>query len=87
MDEETHRVRAIASLANRKWVSLKQLARIIGVSYPTALRMRDRGDVRAIKVGGHFRVYEDELVRFLVHGNYVANETAMTNLLNEELQG
>ncbi len=59
----------IAFLAARGYVSLNQFARLVGVSYPTALKMRDRGDVKTVPVGGVFRVYNDEIQRFLEKGN------------------
>lgn len=46
------------------WISLKRFAEIIGVSYPTACAMRDRGEIHPILVGGIYRVYKDEYVRF-----------------------
>ncbi len=70
-------------LTQRGWVSLPQVARIAGVSYQTILAIKDRGEIHPIKVGGIYRVYEDELTRFLVHGNYVNEETA--ERLHEEL--
>lgn len=51
------------------WVSLNGFAVLIGVAYPTALRMADRGDVKTIPVGGIRRVYADEVFRFLSNGN------------------
>lgn len=59
----------IASLTARGWVSLRQFAIIIGVSYPTAMRMRDKGAVHVVRVGGVNRVYQNELKRFLKEGN------------------
>jgi len=58
-----------AHLSRRGWVSLRQFATLIGVSYPTACRMRDRQEVNAVKVGGIYRVYSDEVQRFMSHGN------------------
>ncbi len=57
------------ALATRGWVSLNKFAVLIGVSYPTVLKMRDRGDVRCIKVGGIYRVYQAEVERYLREGN------------------
>lgn len=68
------KARALAALMSRQWVSLAQLADIIDVSYHTILRMKRKGEIRAIKVGGMYRVYEDELERFLIQGNYITKE-------------
>ncbi|KKL66143.1 hypothetical protein LCGC14_2147920 [marine sediment metagenome] len=57
------------ALATRGWVSLNKFAVLIGVSYPTVLKMRDRGDVRCVKVGGINRVYQAEVQRYLKEGN------------------
>lgn len=59
----------IAKLATRGWTSLNGFAKIIGVTYPTALAMRNRGQVNCVQVGGVFRVYDDEVKRFLHQGN------------------
>ncbi len=50
-------------LAERGFTSLNGAACLINVSYPTILAMRDRGDITVIKVGGIFRVNEDEILR------------------------
>ena len=46
------------------WISLASFASIIGVTYTTAIAMRDRGEVHPILVGGRYRVYKDEYIRF-----------------------
>jgi len=55
--------------AARGWVSLRQFGQLIGVSYPTALRMRTRGYVEAIRVSGIWRISVDEVQRFIEEGN------------------
>ncbi len=60
---------SLAYAASRGWVSLRQFANIIGVSYPTACRMRDRGEVSVVKCGGIYRIYTSELRRFMSEGN------------------
>lgn len=67
---------AFAQLSSKGWVSLNQFAKLPGVevSYPTALKMRDRGDVRGLMVGGVYRIYAKEVNRFLRHGNATAEE-------------
>lgn len=47
-----------------KYYTLKTFAKIIGVSYPTARAMRDRGEITTIKVGGIFRVPIEEADKF-----------------------
>ena len=63
------RAAGIAALASRGWVSLAQFATLIGISYPTALKMLKRGDVTAVPVGGTYRVYSDEIERYQREGN------------------
>lgn len=46
-------------------MTLKQLTNSQEVSYHTGLRWIREGKLRAVKVGGTWRVYEDELRRFL----------------------
>ena len=46
-----------------------QFAKIIEVSYPTAMRMVERGEIKVIQVGGIKRIYTDEVNRFLNEGN------------------
>ncbi len=55
---------------------------MIDVSYPTALAMRKRGEVIAIKVGGVWRVYVSEVRRFMTEGN--ANEPTDLRQLAEK---
>lgn len=53
----------------RKYVTLRQFCRLLGVTYHTGLRyIRDK-KVHAVKVGGSWRIYEEELTRFLNQGN------------------
>jgi len=56
-------------LRKRGWVSLRQFAVLIGVSYPTALKMRARDQVIAQRVGSVWRVYTTEVRRFMQEGN------------------
>jgi excisionase family DNA binding protein len=65
-DEET----PLDDSTDRKWVDLRELARLVGVSYQTALRYKKDGRFQAIEVGGRWRVYKTELERFLREGNY-----------------
>ncbi len=63
-------INPLAVLAGKGWVSLSQFSRIISVSYPTALRMKNDGRVRVITVGGIHRIYADEVERFFKEGNF-----------------
>ncbi len=71
----------IDHLRQRGWVSLRQFAILIGVSYPTAFAMRARGQVIAIRVGAIWRVYTSEVRRFMTEGN--ADEPADLKKLAE----
>ncbi len=72
----------IEHLRQRGWVSLNQFAKLIGVSYPTALKMREKGQVVAIHVGSTWRIYTSEVRRFMTEGN--ADEpTDLTQLAKE----
>lgn len=59
----------LARLASRGWTSLLGFSKIADVSYPTAMAMAKRGEVRVTQVGGVRRVYADEVQRFLREGN------------------
>lgn len=66
----------LAELAGKNYATLRQTARLLGKSYQTILRyIREDADsppkLRAVRVGGEWRVYEDELRRFLSQGNNV----------------
>jgi excisionase family DNA binding protein len=54
----------------KRWVDLHELARLVGVTYQTALRYKKDERFHAINVGGRWRVYKEELERFLKEGNY-----------------
>lgn len=65
----------LQTLVGRNWVTWEQCATIIGVSYRTirnwCLPGKDGSPpkLETVKVGGHYRIYEDELRRFLTEGN------------------
>ena len=65
----TDDIGAIARLSARGWITLRQFADLIDVTPVTVYKMRDRGQVNVIKVGEHYRVYTDEVRRFLEEGN------------------
>jgi len=66
----------IAALLSRGFVSLNKFAQMIDVTYPTAHRMYNRGEIKGIRVGGVIRVYSDEIKRFLNEGNASSVESA-----------
>jgi len=61
----------LESLVGKKWISLVRFADLAGVSYQTAMRWIKPGKdgepprVVAVKVGGTYRVYEEEVAKFL----------------------
>lgn len=65
----------LVEVTGRKWITLRKFSQLVGKSYPTCLKMARATPqkVRAIKVGGTYRVYEEEVKRFLLEGN--ATET------------
>lgn len=67
--EMKNNANAVALLSTRGWVSLRQFATLAGVSYPTALRLAEKGEVKTVRVGAIRRVNADELHRFLKEGN------------------
>jgi excisionase family DNA binding protein len=56
---------SLQELAGRNYVSLDQAAKLIGVSYQTALKYVKSGKLKAVRVGGGWRIYEDSLKAFL----------------------
>ncbi len=52
-----------------KQFTIKELAETLGVHYITALNYVRRGRLKAIKIGGQWRVLESELERFMTEGN------------------
>lgn len=63
-------VRTLGELKGRNWVSLKQFAIVAEMSYQVCLKLVWSGKIRAIKVGGTYRIYEEEVRRFLREGNH-----------------
>lgn len=61
-------------LASKGWVSMHEFAQLIGVSYPTVMRMREADNFAYIRVGEQYRVYLEEVERFLREGNLPAEE-------------
>lgn len=64
----------LQEVTGRNYVTLRQFCTLVGISYQTGLRWvkpdkSDKVKVKAIHVGGGWRIYEEELRRFLDHGN------------------
>jgi len=64
-------------LAKKGWLSLNELVKYLKqdhpehyISYPTALSMVKEGKIRVITVGSTYRIYLEEITRFIREGNY-----------------
>lgn len=68
----------IARLAGRPWITLPMMAKLCGLHYQTIIQHAKSGKLGAIRVGGRYRVYEDEIIRFLTEGNYIGAHTFST---------
>lgn len=60
--------RALKHLRKKGWVSLRQFSNILGVSYPTILKYRNKKMFRYSWVGHTCRIYGDEVRRILSDG-------------------
>jgi excisionase family DNA binding protein len=69
---------------DRKWINLSQLSRLVGVSYPTVASWQANGKLQAVKVNGRYRVYMDELKRFLVTEGFARETTINSSTLFQE---
>ena len=78
MPSSTTTSNEIAALSLRGYVSLRQFAKIIDVSYPTAVKLMKEGKVDGIKVGGITRIYANEVNRYLLEGNKEQDEGSNT---------
>ncbi len=60
-------LQALEKLVFHGWVSLRQLSAILDYKYCTEIYQRQRGRNRidTIKIGGNYRIFEDEVVRVL----------------------
>lgn len=65
-DSQLHDYKAVGG---KSYVTLNQLSGILGVTYRTARRYVDAGKIQGVKVGGQYRIYEEEIRRFLESGN------------------
>lgn len=64
-------------LGKRGWLSLNEFVKYLKaehpdhyVSYPTALSMVREGKIRALTVGSTYRIYQEEVTRYLREGNF-----------------
>jgi len=53
---------------------VKDVAAILDISYTTVINYIKRGQLRAHKAGGQWRIYPQELDRFRLHGNVKEEE-------------
>jgi excisionase family DNA binding protein len=75
----------VMRLASKGWVSMHEFAQLIGVSYPTIMRMRESGNFSYIRVGEQYRVYLEEVERFLREGNLPTEEPEPESIDLQEL--
>lgn len=61
----------LKSLLDKPYVSLGQVANLLGVEYITCMGYVRSGKLHAVKVGGRWRVYEGPLKEFLVERGYM----------------
>lgn len=54
----------------KAYLSIRQFANYVGMSYPTALKVCKKGQVRTITVSEHLKVTIEEADRFRLKGNY-----------------
>ena len=74
LDHELASVGYLSLVKAIKW--LKAYYPEAAISYPTALRMVDRGQLTAIRIGSQYRMTRKELERFAVHGNSESSQTS-----------
>ena len=73
--DPTEDLPSLKDVAGKTYVTLRQAAIIVGVSYQTMLRYikpepgQDKAKIQTVRVGGQHRIYEEELRRFLTEGN------------------
>lgn len=68
---------SVNKLAKNGWLSLNEFVKYLRtdfpehyVSYPTALSMVRENKLRAITVGSSYRIYQEEITRYIRDGNY-----------------
>lgn len=65
---------------SKGWVSIQQLAILMERDYRTVRKWVEEGRVRAIRVGGRYRIFEEEIHYILKYGT---REPTKTNGKNE----
>jgi len=70
----------LEELLGRKYVTLNNLAKALGVTYQTIRKHRLQAHFHSVKLGGSWIIYEDELRRYLEQGN--ANTPPVTHREN-----
>lgn len=65
--------RTVPTPNSRGWISLRQLATVMEVTYHSILRWAFEERFKYIEVGGQKRVYEDEVRYLLEHGTRPPN--------------
>ncbi len=67
--EKLKQVHRIVLLAMRGWMSLAEVARMSGLGIKTVERLCTEGKIEGIKVDGIWRIYLEEVERFLRYGD------------------
>lgn len=49
----------------QSWLTMREVAKILGVSYPTIARMVQQGKIPAVKVGRQYRISPEQVKRFI----------------------
>lgn len=68
------KIRAIASLVDRQWVTMTQAARILGVAPSTVRRMIERGELHGFAIGSRYRIAEKDLFDYLIKQKAITPE-------------
>lgn len=68
------KIRAIAALVDRQWVTMTQAARILGVAPPTVRKMIERGELHGFAIGSRYRIAEEDLFDYLIKQGLVTEE-------------
>lgn len=71
-------------LVPKERISVRELAKELGVNYITALGYIHDGKIRGIKIGGQWKVSMEEVQRFLAQGNHPDSEPQRDGLDDED---
>jgi len=66
--DQQGREQSLPTPYDRGWVSIEQLATLMGRDYRTIRKWVAEQRVRSIKVGGQYRIMEEEVRHILEHG-------------------